>query len=93
MKKHLTVFVDTDKVRNYCIRNDLFTKGNCTQYEDMFSYIERFNRTQNPEFITNAARLIVKHSNNENGYSETEYIESVEYDLLGCGRAYLVDVK
>ena len=43
--------IDIDEVRSYCIKNNRFTKGNNTQYDDMFGYLKKFNRTQNYECL------------------------------------------
>lgn len=83
--------IDTDDVRIYCINNERFTRGNNTQYEDMFSYIRKFNKTQNFEALKNACVLIVKCSD-LSAYGQTfeENVNSIAYDLINaCGHTFI----
>lgn len=88
------IIIDEDRVRNYCIKNNRFTKGNNAQYDDMFSYIRKFNKTQNKEALKNACILIVKHSDlSAYGQTEKENIQSICFDLINDCATFFVNME
>jgi len=52
-----------ESVRRACIRNDLFTAGDCEEYDHMLNWVTRlYPNTENIQYI---AEIIDKYSENQ----------------------------
>lgn len=80
--------IESDKVRNMCIKNNYYTCGDCTAYDRMFHRIRIFNERDYSDFnVSIIAKDILEHSDAETicekyGISTTELYESILFELL-----------
>lgn len=79
-------YIDTDEVRDYCMRNNYFTKGNNEEYDLMFDTIKSFNYSQDVKYLILAAEMIAKHSDLDNSSDMIFEQKTIVFDLLNnCG--------
>lgn len=63
MKVTAFAWIDCDKLRNYCIQRNLYTRGDCEAYENMFKMAGKYDGDIN--VLINVAENIVEHSDVE----------------------------
>ena len=73
MKQYIeTKHWSVESVRRACIRNDLFTAGDCEEYDHMLNWVTRlYPNTENIQYI---AEIIDK-------YSEGQEVSNIMYIL------------
>ena len=69
--------IDAEDVREFCIRNNLYTKGNCEDYDKMLKTVSKTDICT-PQLIIAIAKDIVEHSDKQNSeiYPSLENIAS-----------------
>lgn len=71
---------DSCRVRNMCIKNNYYTRGDCEAYGKMLEFVDKNRPTTST--IYDVACDIVKHSDlDKYNCDEKELIQAVMYDL------------
>lgn len=80
MRIKVTNAWDSCRVRNLCIKNNYYTRGDCDAYGKMLEFVDANKPT--PNNIYKVADDIVRHSEMEKyNCEEKELIQAVMYDL------------
>ena len=94
-----TKVLNGEKLRNLCIKNNYYTKGNNIEYTAMFEkYCGGFYGQKKITFvkIEEVANNIFQHSNwseYEKSYRDIEIIEKIIFELLNDCCISLVEIK
>lgn len=82
MKWKSVFILSAEDVRNYCIRHDYYTCGDCEEYDNLLTHLIAGEMTA--EKLYGAATDIVKHSDYDpNGFdTEADVIDKVASDLM-----------
>ena len=78
----------TSEMRNYCIRNNFYTAGDCREYENMFSMLTQINHLKTLEDLyincQAVANDILDHTPAENWFYEEreDCVADMIFDML-----------
>ena len=84
MKYKITFYVGSEELRRFCIRCNLFTKGDNQEYSKMFQMC-RDNLRMEPDDMLKLAKYIVDHSCEE----DSEYLQQL--DSFGFNRQETIE--
>ena len=75
-------------VRQACIDNDWFTRGDCAEYDEMLTYVESHDCT--PSTLKTVAKSIANRSNH-NGYDTLEdFANNIAFIILNDYCAHFI---
>ena len=78
MKINEVSYIDSYSVREMCIREKWFTRGNNAEYSKLFEVIEKVGKDINKHDLFGLAEYITEHSDYD-GYDKDEFTANVMY--------------
>lgn len=79
----ITTKFEFEKVRRYCIKNNLYTRGTCKEYDAMLENVHRHENNPDALCVEMIAEDIFNHSDFDTRYDCTasEAIDNILFDL------------